>query len=129
MSSRRQTRIAAETFHAAGSAAASVIAARMLAFSDPLASSSAWHQAEARRMVEEKLGAAGEGAVSAGMELALMPWRMLQLSMRPSAWTPAGTAQAWMDAGSLWLGVGNAALRPARRAAVRNRTRLAGRRG
>jgi hypothetical protein len=35
---------------------------------------------------------------------------------------------AWMEGANLWLGVGNAALRPAKTTAVRNRSRLAKRR-
>jgi hypothetical protein len=129
MSSRRQVRAATDTLTATGNASASVIAARMLAFSDPTQAGSAWHQAEAQRMVQEKCDATGEGMVAAGMQLAMLPMRMWQLTMRPSSWTPAGAGKAWMDAAGLWLGVGTAALQPARRTAVRNRTRLAGRTG
>lgn len=126
MSSRHhQARTAVELLNTTGSASASVIAARMLAFSDPATVMSPWHQSEAHRMTSEKLAAGGEGMLSAGMELAMLPYRMLQLGARPSAWTPAGWMNAWMDGAGLWIGVGNAALRPAKSAAVRNRTRLA----
>ena len=125
MSSRHQARTASALLQATGAASASVIAARMQAFSNPAPVLSTWHQSEARRMASEKIGAAGEGLLAAGAELALLPYRALQLAVRPAAWTPAGWLDAWMDAAGLWLGVGNAALRPAKVAAVRNRARLA----
>ena len=125
MSPTRQARTALALLNTTGAASASVIATRMLAFSDPTTVLSPWHQSEARRMTLEKIGAAGEGMLSAGAELSMMPMRMLQLSARPSAWTPAGCMDAWMEGAGLWIGVGNAALRPAKTAAVRNRSRLA----
>jgi hypothetical protein len=125
MSSRHQARTASALLHATGAASASVIAARMQAFSNPATVLSPWHQSEARRMASEKIGAAGECLLAAGAELVLLPYRALQLAARPAAWTPAGWLDAWMDAAGLWLGVGNAALRPAKVAAVRNRARLA----
>lgn|GEM_PF-1001990 len=129
MSHRRQARAAASLLSATGSASASVIVARMLAFSHSSGVLSPWHQSEVRRMASEKLDAASEGLLSAGMELSMLPYRMLQLGARPSAWTPAGWMNAWMDAGGLWIGVGNAALRPARTKAMRNRARLSRVRG
>ena len=125
MSHRQQLRTASALCTATGAAAASVIAARMLAFADPAAASSAWHRAESQRMAAEKVGAASDGMLAAGAELALLPMRLMHLAARPATWTPGGWADAWMDAAGLWLAVGNAALRPAKVTAVRNRARLA----
>lgn len=120
----RQARAAAKLLTTTGNASASVIAARMLAFANPAAPLTPWHRAEAQRMGAEKLTATGEGMLSAGMELAWLPYRMLQLGARHSAWTPSGWMNAWTEGADLWIGVGNAALRPAKSAAVRNRARL-----
>ena len=120
-----QARTAASLLNATGNASGRVIAARMLAFSNPATALSPWHLAEAQRMTSEKLDAGRDGAVSAWMELAMLPSRMLQLAARPSAWTPAGAMNAWADMAGLWIGVGNAALRPAKSTAVRNSRRLA----
>ncbi len=128
MPSRYQARTAADLLTATGNASARVIAARMLAFSDPTGALSPWHQAEAQRMASEKLGAASEGLLSAAAELATLPLRMLQLAARPAAWTASGWMDAWMAGAGLWIGVGNAALRPAKIAVVRNQARLARRR-
>lgn len=125
MSSRRSARTAAALLNTTGSASASVVAARMRAFANPATALSPWHQAEAQRMGSEKLEAAGAGLLAAASELALLPVRLLQLGARPSTWTPAGWMHAWMEGAGLWIGVGNAALRPVRVAAVRNRDRLA----
>ncbi|RZA21156.1 MAG: hypothetical protein EOP93_03875 [Lysobacteraceae bacterium] len=125
MPSRHQARTAVSLLNTTGSAAASVIAARVLAFSNPANLLSPWHQSEARRMTGEKLEAASAGMIAAGAELAMLPYRMLQVGVRPASWTPAGWMGAWMEGAELLLGVGNAALRPAKAAAVRNRTRLA----
>ena len=67
MSSRRETRAATALLHATGAAAASVIAARVQAFSDPATLLSPWHQSEARRMTAEKLDAASQGMQAAGI--------------------------------------------------------------
>ena len=128
MPSRRETRAATALLHATGAAAASVIAARVQAFSDPATLLSPWHQSEARRMTAEKLDAASQGMQAAGIELALLPARMLMIGARPAAWTPAGWMTACNDVAALWIGVGNAALRPTRNTAVRNQRRLARRR-
>lgn len=125
MPSRHQARTAADLLTATGNASAHVIATRMLAFSDPARALSPWHQAEAQRMASEKVGAASEGALAAGAELAMLPYRMLQIAARPGAWTPGGWVDAWMAGAGLLIGVGNAALRPARTVAVRNQARLA----
>jgi len=125
MSSRHQARAAADLLTTTGNASARVIAARMLAFSDPAGALSPWHQAEAQRMTSEKVSAASEGLLSAGAELAMLPYRMLQIAARPAAWTPSGWMDAWMASAGLWIGVGNAALRPAKTTVVRNQARLA----
>lgn len=124
MSPRRNVRAAAALLGSTGAASASVIAARLQAFSAPSGAWSAWHQSELQRMVTEKFDAAGEGARAAGMELAMLPYRMLQLGAGPAPWTPAGWMDAWMRLAGLWIGVGNAALRPVRTKAARNRARL-----
>ncbi len=74
-------------------------------------------------MTSEKLAAGSEGLLAAGAEMAKLPGRMLQLAARPSAWTPSGLMDAWMHGTGLWIGIGNAALAPAKSAAVRNHTR------
>lgn len=125
MSSRRTARTAAALLNTTGSASASVVAARMRAFANPATAMSPWHQSEAQRMGTEKFEAAQAGLVAASAELAMLPMRLMQLAARPSSWTPAGWMNAWMDGAGLWLGVGNAALRPAQVTAVRNRDRLA----
>ena len=128
MSSRRETRAATALLHATGAAAASVIAARVQAFSDPATLLSPWHQSEARRMTAEKADAASDGMQAAGMELAMLPARMLMIGAQPSSWTPTGCMGACHRMAELWIGVGNAALRPVRNTAVRNQRRLARRR-
>lgn len=120
----RQVRTAVDLLASTGHASANVIAARTLAFSNPATILSPWQQAEAQRMVSEKVSAASEGMLAAGVELAALPWRMLQLATRPAAWTPTGWMQMCMAGAGVWIGVGSAALRPARNAAVRNRKRL-----
>ncbi len=124
MSSRRQTRTAAALLNATGAASANVIATRMLAFSNPATMLSPWHQSEAKRMTSEKINAASEGMLAANAALAMLPYQMLKLGMRPSSWSPSGWMTAWQDAGELLVGVGNAALRPAKKTVVRNQARL-----
>jgi hypothetical protein len=125
MRTRHTTRSAATLLNATAAASASVIAARMLAFSNPATALSPWHRSEAQRMSAEKLAAARDGAVAATLELSLLPFRMWQLASRPAAWTPAGWLDAWTHGAELWLGVGSAALGPAAATATRNRARLA----
>ena len=96
MPSRPETRAATALLHATGTAAASVIAARLQAFSDPATLLSPWHQSEARRMTSEKLDAASQGMQAAGIELALLPARMLMIGARPAAWC-FGTAPTLAD--------------------------------
>ncbi|GHC10621.1 hypothetical protein [Thermomonas carbonis] len=124
MSSRRETRAATALLNTTGTAAANVIAARMLAFSNPATMLSPWHQSETRRMTAEKIDATTDGMQAAGMELAMLPARIMMIGARPASWTPAGWMNAWNDVAGLWIGVGNAALRPARNTAVRNQRRL-----
>lgn len=126
---KRQASAAAKLLAAIGAASTSVIAARMLAFSNPATVMSPWHQAEAHRMTSEKLRAGHDGMLAAGNELAMLPGRMLQLASRPSSWTPTGWMHAWAEGAGLWLGVGNAALAPSKSTVTRNRTRLAKRAG
>lgn len=129
MSSRHQTRNAAALLNATGVASAKVIAARMLAFSNPASVMSPWHQSEAKRMTSEKITAASDGMQAASNAAATLPYKMLQLGMRPSSWSPTGWMSAWQDAVDLWVGVGNAALRPAKQTVVSNEARLARKRG
>ena len=129
MSSRQQARTAAALLNATGTASANGIATRLLAFSNPTTVLSPWHQSEAHRMTEEKIKAASDGLLAASGELGLLPYRMLKLGMSPSAWSPTGWMTAWQEAAGLWVGVGNAALRPAKKTVVRNQARLARTRG
>lgn len=125
MPSRDQARTAAALLNATGSASASVITARMLAFSNPATVLSPWHRSEAQRMTSEKVAAMNDGMHAAGMQLALLPSRLLMIGARPASWTPGGWLGACTEAAGLWIGVGNAALRPAKSTVVRNRSRLA----
>ncbi|MEO6226609.1 MAG: hypothetical protein ABIO61_01960 [Thermomonas sp.] len=129
MSSRNESCTGNTLFNTIGTASANVIAARMLAFSNPATVLSPWHQSEARRMTSEKLDAASEGMREASVELAMLPSRLLMISATPSAWTPSGWMSAWEDAAGLWVGVGNAALQAAKTTVVRNEARLARKRG
>lgn len=124
MASRNQTRTATSLLKATGAASANVIATRVLAFSNPATMFSPWHQSEAKRMTSEKIEAASEGMLAANAALAMLPMQMLQVGMRPSSWSASGWMGAWQEAGELWVGVGNAALRPAKQAVVRNQARL-----
>jgi len=124
MPARHQTRTATALLNATSTASANVIAARMLAFSNPATMLSPWHQSEAKRMTSEKVTAAKKGMLAANTALAMLPYQMLQLGMRPSSWTASGLFGAWQDAAELWVGVGNAALLPAKQTVVRNQARL-----
>ena len=129
MSPGKQARTATALLKATGTASANVITSRVLAFSNPATMLSPWHQSEAKRMTSEKVDAASEGLLAANAALAMLPYRMLQLGMRPSSWSPAGWMGAWQDAAGLWVGVGNAALRPAKKTVVSNQARLAKKHG
>lgn len=126
MSSQRETRLATALLTATGTASANVISARMLAFSNPATMLSPWHQSEARRMTDEKIDATRDGVHAASMALAMLPARLMRIGARPASWTPVGWMNAWAEATELWIGVGNAALRPARNTVVRNQRRLSG---
>lgn len=124
MPSHRQTRSATALLTATGAASANVIASRVLAFSNPATVLSPWHQSEAKRMTSEKVNAASEGMLAANAAMAQLPYRMLQIGMRPSSWSPTGWMGACQAACELWVGIGNAALQPARKTVVRNQARL-----
>lgn len=128
-SPNRQAKAAVDLLGATGNASASVIASRLLAFSDATTAMSPWHQTEARRMVEEKVDAMQSGMLAASAELAMLPFRMLTLFTPAAMRTPTHSMNSWLAATDLWFGVGNAALRPAKATAVRNRRRLSRTRG
>ena len=108
-----------------GQASASVVSARLIALSNPFDFMSRQQQREVSRMVAEKLQAGIEGWLAASAALAVLPLRVLQSTApRPAAFTPAVAMETWMALAGLWIGVGNAALEPARRAVVANRARL-----
>ncbi len=129
MSSRHQIRTATALLNATGAASANVIATRMLAFSNPVTLLSPWHQSEAKRMSSEKIEAASDGMIAASAALGLLPYKMLQVGMRPSSWSASGWMNACQEVSELWVGVGNAALRPAKQTVVRNQARLGRNRG
>lgn len=116
----RQSRIAGKQMAEAGAASFEVISSRLLALSDPGGLLSPRQQREVGRMIGEKLAAGMDGWVAAGIEMSLMPYRVLQAMSRPPASVAEGVA-SWLD---LWMGVGNAAMRPARRTVLANRKRL-----
>jgi hypothetical protein len=118
--SRTSTRILADT----ASASMEVIASRLLALSDPNAFGSQAQMRELSGMVSEKLQAGAQGWAGAALQLAMLPYRMAWTFASPSTLTASGAAQAWAEAESLWLGVGNAALAPVRRKVVANRAKL-----
>jgi hypothetical protein len=120
----KHARTAAKLMVDTGSASASVVSARLLAFSNPFDFMSRQQQREVSRMVSETLKAGLDGWMAASVELAAMPWRLLQATARPPAFTPAVAMETWMALGGLWIGVGNAALQPARDAVMANRARL-----
>lgn len=117
---RNQARIAGKLISDSGAASLDVISSRLRALSDPQDFLSPRQQRELNRMVGEKLAAGVNGWMAAGIEMSLMPYRALRVLSRPPASIADGMA-AWMD---LWLGVGNAALGPARKTVVANRKRL-----
>jgi hypothetical protein len=120
----KHARTAAKLMVDTGSASASVVSARLLAFSNPFDFMSRQQQREVSRMVSEKLKAGLDGWMAASVEMTAMPWRLLQATARPPAFTPAVAMETWMALGGLWIGVGNAALQPARDAVMANRARL-----
>lgn len=120
----KQARTAARLMADTGSASASVVSARLLALSNPLDFMSRQQQSEVSKMVSEKMKAGFDGWMAASAEMAALPLRLLQATTRPSAFTPAAAMETWMVLGGLWIGVGNAALQPARRTVMANRARL-----
>ncbi len=117
---RNQARITGKLISDSGAASLDVISSRLRALSDPQDFLSPRQQREVNRMVSEKLAAGMDGWMAAGIEMSLMPYRMLQAMSKPPASATDGM-MAWMN---LWLGVGHAALRPARKTVVANRKRL-----
>ncbi|MEO8365469.1 MAG: hypothetical protein ABI538_04605 [Pseudoxanthomonas sp.] len=122
--SSRQINRSARLMTETASASAEVIAARMTRLGDPGEFMSARQQRDINGMVSEKLAAGMQGWVGAMAETWMLPSRAMATLGRPSLFTPAGAARAAGDIGALWLAVGDAALRPAKRKASSNRTRL-----
>jgi hypothetical protein len=120
----KHARTAARLLVDTGSASASVVSARLLAFSNPLDFMSRQQQRELSKMVSEKVQAGYDGWMAASAELAAMPFRLLQGTARPPAFTPAVAMETWMALAGWWIGVGNAALQPARRTVMANHARL-----
>ncbi len=118
----KQARIAAKLAADTGAASLSVMSSRLLALSDPREFGSARQQREVKRMVNEKMAAGVGGWMAAATEMSLMPYRLMQTGGKTGAL--GGGLDSWMTLGNLWLGVGNAALRPARKTVVANRSRL-----
>lgn len=106
------------------SASAEVISARMVRLSDPREFLSARQQREVGEMVSEKMYAGAQGWAGAVAEAWLLPFRAASAFGKPSAFTPIGAMRAASEIGALWLGVGDAALRPAKTKASSNRTKL-----
>jgi hypothetical protein len=105
-----------------------VMSARLLAMSDPREFGSQEQIREVSGMVSEKLQAGAQGWAGAALELGMLPYRMAWTFASPSMLTASGAARAWAEAGSLWLGVGNAAMAPARSKVMANRSKLRKRR-
>jgi hypothetical protein len=120
----KHARTAARLMADTGSASASVVSARLLAFSNPFDFMSRHQQREVSKMVSEKVKAGFDGWMAASAEMVAMPFRLLQATARPSAFTPVVAMETWMALGGLWIGVGNAALRPARNTVMANHARL-----
>jgi hypothetical protein len=119
-----QAHAAANLLAETSSASLSVVSSRLLALANPLDFLSRRQQRETSRMVSEKLAASFDGCMFASAELAALPYRMLLATAKPSTLTPAVCMEAWMAWGGLWIGVGNAALKPAHKTVVGNRARL-----
>jgi hypothetical protein len=105
-------------------ASADVIAARMRMFADPSTWGSASSQREAQRMLQEKLSATSEGAYAAWVAMARMPLQAAQSGVWLAPWQPQAWWRLWSSMVETWMGLGNAALRPATRKAVANQRRL-----
>ena len=105
-------------------ASSEVIAAQMRMFADPSTWGSAGNQREVQRMLQEKFSASGEGAWAAWQAMARMPLRAAQSGVWLAPWQPQAWWWLWSSMAEAWMGLGNAALRPATRKAVANRPRL-----
>lgn len=125
---RSPARRAGQRLGDAGLASAEVIAARLQDLADPAALGSARQQREVARMVSEKVSAAAEGTWAAAGAMAVLPMRWMQLIARANALTPEGWMRLCAEAAEMWVGVGDAAMAPARAAVFDNRSRLRRRR-
>lgn len=121
---RRPSRATLPLLHDTASASSEVVALRMLDFADPAAWTSTRNQREATRMLQEKWQAGGEGAAAAWMAMARMPLIGAQSGVWFAPWQPQAWWRLWGSMAEAWMGLGNAALRPATRKAVANRRRL-----
>lgn len=101
-----------------------VISSRLLAMSDPREFGSQKQMRELSGMVSEKMQAGAQGWAGAALELGMLPYRMAWTFANPSTLTASGAAKAWTEVGSLWLGIGNAAMAPARSKVMANRSKL-----
>ena len=124
----KQSRVATRILTDTASASMEVISSRLLALSDPLEFGSQKQMRELTGMVSEKMQAGAQGWAGAALELGMLPYRMAWAFANPSTLTASGAAKAWTEAGSLWLGVGNAAMAPARSKVMANRSKLRKRR-
>ena len=120
----RQVNRSAKLMADTATASAEVIAARLMKLGNPREFMTARQQRDIGGMVSEKMVAGMQGWMGAVTEAWLLPSRTIATLSRPSAYTPEGAARAAGEIGALWLGVGDAALRPAKRKASSNRTRL-----
>ena len=124
---RRPSRASLSLLTDTAMASADVIAARMRVFADPSTWGSAGSQREAQRMLQEKLSASGEGAYAAWVAMARMPLQAAQSGVWLAPWQPQAWWRLWSSTAEAWVGLGNAALRPATRKAVANQRRLGAR--
>lgn len=124
-SSAQQNRTAAKLLADTGSASMAVMGSRMLSLANPVNFMSARQHREVSTMVSEKVQAGVAGWWSAAAEASMIPYRLFWSSPRADLFTPSGYARMFTDSAALWMGVGNAALTPARNTVVRNRSRLA----
>jgi hypothetical protein len=121
---RRPSRASLPLLTETAAASSEVIAARMRVFADPSSWASASGQHEAQRMLHEKFSASGQGAYAAWLAMARMPLQAAQSGVWLTPWQPQAWWRLWSSMAEAWMGVGNAALRPATRKAVANRRRL-----
>lgn len=123
MKPTRNSRTSTRLLGATALAASQVVSDRLLGLADPAAFGSRRQQREIQRMFDEKSSAAFAGWFAAASEMMLMPMRLAAFAWRaPMSISPG--AEPWTSIGNLWLGVGNAAMRPVHRAVVANRKRL-----